>query len=93
MTCSHDDGPEFTGHNFQEVLVKYNCLSMLTTIKNLQVNSVVERMHLTFENNARTKVFEIDTWDYVGAGHWQSCSVLCICIKSYCSFKQQARPE
>ena len=61
--CGHDNGPEFMGHEFQDLLAKYQCASMPTTIKNPQANALVERMHLTFANNVRTKVFDIDTWE------------------------------
>ena len=68
------NGPEFIRHDFQELLAKYNCVSMPTTIKNLQANALVERMHLTFANNVRTKVFEIDTWEQDADNLVQSCA-------------------
>ena len=62
------------GHEFQELLTKYNCVSMPTTIKNPQANGIVERMHLTFANNVRTKVFDIDTWEQDTDHLVQSCA-------------------
>ena len=73
-TCGHDNGPEFTGYELHELLAKYNCVSMPTTIKNPQANAVVERMHLTFANNVRTKVFDIDTWEQDTDNLVQSCA-------------------
>ena len=73
-TCGYDNGPEFMGHEFQELLAKYNCVSKPTTIKNPQANALVERMHLTFANNVRTKVFEIDTWEQEADTLVQSCA-------------------
>ena len=72
--CGHDNGPEFMGHEFQDLLAKYQCASMPTTIKNPQANALVERMHLTFANNVRTKVFEIDTWEQEVDTLVQSCA-------------------
>ena len=37
---------EFIGNKFQELLESYAIKSVLTTVKNLQANGVVERMHL-----------------------------------------------
>ena len=73
-TCGHDNGPKFMGHEFQELLAKYNCTSMPTTVMNPQANALVERMHLTFANNVRTKVFELDTWEQEADVLVQSCA-------------------
>ena len=62
------------GHEFQELLARYNCVSMPTTIKNPQANAVIERIHLTFANNVRTMVFEIDTWKQETDNLVQSCA-------------------
>ena len=62
------------GHEFHELLAKYNCVSKPTTIKNSQANALVERMHLTFANNVRTKVFEIDTWEQEADDLVQACA-------------------
>ena len=50
------------GQHFQDLLVKYDCKSQPTTVKNPQANALVERMHLTLANQLRVKVFEEDTW-------------------------------
>ena len=52
--CIHDNGGEFIGHEFQELLkdneIKFGC----TTSKNPQANAVCERMHQTVANVLRT---------------------------------------
>ena len=45
--CIHDNGGEFLGWNFQELLTRAGIKSRPTTVKNLQSNAVCERMHKT----------------------------------------------
>ena len=52
--CVHDNGNEFTGIEFQELLQSYGIVSKPTTVKNPQANSVVERSHLVISNQLRT---------------------------------------
>ena len=42
--CVHDNGNEFLGPEFQQMLAKNNITSVPTTIKNPQSNAVVERL-------------------------------------------------
>lgn len=46
VNCIHDNGTEFTGEEFQELLVSYGVKSKPTTVKNLQANTVHEQAHL-----------------------------------------------
>ena len=54
----HDNGPEFMGCEFQEVLESYGITSKPTTVKNPTANAVVERIHGTLGEQLRTTVFE-----------------------------------
>ena len=54
----HDNGNEFTGIEFQELLQSYGINSKPTTVKNPQANSIVERSHLVISNQLRT--FKLD---------------------------------
>ena len=50
----HDNGGEFVGYEFQELLVNYGILSVPTTVKNSRTNSHVERLHLSMEDMLHT---------------------------------------
>ena len=43
----HDNGNEFLGAEFQEMLHSFDITPKPTTVKNPQANSVIERVHLT----------------------------------------------
>ena len=45
--CVHDNGGEFIGHEFQELLAQMGIVSVPTTVKNPQANAICERMHQT----------------------------------------------
>ena len=52
----HDQGTEFTGQEFQELLVSYGLISRPITVKNPQSNGVLERVHSVITNMLRTSV-------------------------------------
>ena len=52
--CVHDNGGEFNGHEFQELLVQCQIKDVPTTSKNPQANAICERMHQTVGNILRT---------------------------------------
>ncbi len=56
----HDNGPEFMGCEFQEMLESYGITSKPTTVKNPTANAVVERIHGTLGEQLRSTVFESD---------------------------------
>ena len=58
--CGHDNGPEFMGAEFQELLTSFGIKSRPTTVKNPTANGIVERLHLTLADQLRTRVFEED---------------------------------
>ena len=62
IECGHDNGPKFTGHEFQELLDSYGIKSKPTTVKNPTAQSLVERIHLTLGDYLRTAVFSEDVW-------------------------------
>ena len=49
MKCVHDNGNEFLGLEFLEMLSKNNIQSVPTTVKNPQSNAAVERLHKTLK--------------------------------------------
>ena len=49
-----DNGSEFIGFEFQELLHSYGIEPVPTTVKNPQTNSPIERMHLTMADMLRT---------------------------------------
>jgi len=55
--CVHDNGGEFNGHEFQELLVQCQIKDVPTTSKNPQANAICERMHQTVGNILRTLLY------------------------------------
>ena len=45
LRCIHDNGNEFLGPAFSQMLLKNRIKSVPTTVKNPQANAIVERMH------------------------------------------------
>lgn len=54
--CVHDNGGEFTGHHFQQLLRRYNITDVPTTVKNPQANAVCEQVHQAVASMIRTHV-------------------------------------
>jgi transposase InsO family protein len=54
MTCTYDQGTEFTGWAFQAMLRQFHIKGKPATAKNPQGNSIVERLHQTMGNAIRT---------------------------------------
>ena len=52
--CIHDQGTEFTGWPFQNLLQTYNIASVPISVRNPQANSIIERMHQTMATQLRT---------------------------------------
>jgi transposase InsO family protein len=53
MNCNHDQGGEFIGYEFKEMLEEHSITDRPTTAENPQANSVCERMHQTSGNSLR----------------------------------------
>jgi transposase InsO family protein len=53
-TCISDQGGEFLGREFRQMLARYNIRLQIITAKNPQGNSIVERLHQTMGNSIRT---------------------------------------
>ena len=47
--CIHDNGSEFLGPEFLQMLTRNNIISVPTTVKNPQSNAIVERLHQTLK--------------------------------------------
>jgi hypothetical protein len=56
----HNNGTEFIGAEFQEMLSSYNIEPKCTTIKNPTANVLVERLHSTLEDQLQTKILGKD---------------------------------
>ena len=54
--CIHDNGGEFLGWNFQELLTRAGIKSRPTSVKNPQSNAVCERMHKTIADILRSTI-------------------------------------
>jgi transposase InsO family protein len=52
-TCVHDQGGEYIGYPFQNMLRQHGIKSHVTTSKNPQANALCERMHQTVGNTLR----------------------------------------
>ena len=60
--CIHDNGGEFMGMEFQEMLASYGIKAKPTTVKNPQANAIIERTHLTMADQLRMRTFTYDNW-------------------------------
>ena len=55
--CVHDNGGEFTGFEFQQLLSRCHINDVATTSRNPQANAICERMHQTIGNVLRTLLY------------------------------------
>ena len=55
IRCIHDNGTEFTGEAFQELLRSYGVKAKTTTVKNPHANTIHERVHLLMAEMIRTQ--------------------------------------
>ena len=62
VKCIHDNGSEFIGMKFQELLSSYGVQSVPTAVKNPRGNAITERMHLTMADMLGTMKFEGTQW-------------------------------
>jgi transposase InsO family protein len=53
LFCTYDQGGEFIGFHFQQMLQRHNIHGRLTSSKNPQANAICERMHQTIGNTLR----------------------------------------
>lgn len=60
--CGFDNGGEFVGAEFQELLASYGIEPKPTTVKNPRGNAICERVHLTMGDMLRTMTFEGEDW-------------------------------
>jgi hypothetical protein len=58
----YDNGTEFTGQEFQELLESYGIKPLATTVRNPRSNGVIERVHLTMGDMLRTMTFSGSDW-------------------------------
>ena len=56
LNCIYDQGGEFTGYSFQQLLHQYKIHSRAVTATNPQANAICERMHQTVGNSLRAMV-------------------------------------
>jgi transposase InsO family protein len=54
VSCIFDQGTEFTGYEFQDMLERNYIEKRVTTVKNPQANAICERMHQSVGNSLRT---------------------------------------
>jgi hypothetical protein len=58
----YDNGTEFTGGEFQELLLSYGIKPVSTTVRNPKSNGVVERVHLTMGDMLCKITFSGEDW-------------------------------
>ena len=73
-TVGHDNGNEFMGEEFQELLSSYGIKSCPTTVKNPTAQTVVEHLHITIRNQLRTSLYQGDNWEEDIATLIQACA-------------------
>jgi transposase InsO family protein len=57
-----DNGNEFLGQEFQELLQSYNITAVPTTVKNPRSNGIIERVHLTMGDMLCMMTFTGEGW-------------------------------
>ena len=60
--CIYDNGSEFIGREFQEMLESYSIQPAPTTVKNPQANAIIERMHGPLGDQLRCTTFRGSNW-------------------------------
>ena len=60
VECGHNNGPEFTGEELQEMLHSYGIEAKPITVKNPKAQALVERLHLILAEQLRTTLFKED---------------------------------
>jgi hypothetical protein len=58
----YNNGKEFIGEEFQELLLSYDITPKPTTVKNPTAQALVERLHLTLGDQLHTSINSIDDW-------------------------------
>jgi hypothetical protein len=58
----YDNGTEFVGQDFQELLQSYGIKPVPTTVRNPKSNGVIARVHLTMGDMLRTMTFKGADW-------------------------------
>jgi hypothetical protein len=61
----HDQGPEFRGDEFQEMLRSYGVQTKPTSVENPQANAILERVHQVIGNMVRTRRANEQNWTEV----------------------------
>ena len=83
----HDNGGEFIGNAFQQMLDKHDIKDVPTTIKNPQSNVICERMHQTVGNMLHTLIYsrppphnEEECYDFLDSALASAMFALCATI-------------
>ena len=67
--CVFDQGKEFVGYHFQQILAQHGITRRPTTVKNPQANAICERMHQSIGNTLRTLTTFNPPAGLLGANH------------------------
>ncbi|KAL7488465.1 hypothetical protein ACHAW6_014046 [Cyclotella cf. meneghiniana] len=79
----YDNGKEFMGEEFQELLASYNITAKPTTVNNPTAQALVERLHLTLGDQLRTSIYPINDWHEDVNHLLQSCAwAICTTVPS-----------
>ena len=88
---SFDQGGEFTGSEFQELLDSYGIKPKPSTSRNPQSNGIIERVHLTLHNMLRT--FDLQLQQFDPTEPWQGyLAAIAFAIRSTYHTTLQATP-
>ena len=89
--CVHDNGGEFLGHEFQQLLAQAGITSVPTTVKNPQANAICERLHRTMGDVLRV-ILRTDTPDNELEAEQIVDNALATCMHvTRCSINHQMR--
>jgi hypothetical protein len=82
LECGHDNGKEFLGIEFQELLTSYSITSKPTTVKTPMANAIIECIQGTFGKQLRSIIFEGDWEDNVDMLIQACAYALCTTVPS-----------
>jgi hypothetical protein len=85
LFCVFDNGKEFMGQEFQEMLESYGITPKPTTIKNPQANAILERVHGVVGNMLRTTNLTDELWH-------AKCQAIAFAIRATYHINLQASP-
>jgi transposase InsO family protein len=92
LRCDHDQGSEFIGFEFQELLDSYGITSSPTTVQNPTANAVLERTHQTMTNMLRTTDLQTNDFTMQDEAFEDLVAAVCFALRAGYHTSMKATP-